>query len=204
MKAFNRPPLILASASPRRLQLLKQIGILPDEVMASDIDEGPHKNEIPTIYAPRIAREKALVIAANHRQSIVLAADTVVACGRRILPKAEDEKSARMCLSLLEGRRHRVYTSVVVAYGDKIREVLVRTDVRFARLSSKDIDAYIATNEWHGKAGGYAIQGCAEAFIPWIGGSYSNVVGLPLTETAQLLYNIQQEASRPTNPQREQ
>ena len=183
----TRPRLILASASPRRLQLLKQIGIAPAQVVAADIDEAPQKNELPAKYAVRMAAEKAVVVATQHTNDLVLAADTVVACGRRILPKAEDEKTARKCLDLLSGRRHRVYTAVCVMIGDKKHECLVQTHVRFNRLGEKEISAYILSNEWHGKAGGYAIQGTAEAFIPWIGGSYSNVVGLPLAETAKLL-----------------
>ncbi|MDE3060091.1 MAG: septum formation protein Maf, partial [Pseudomonadota bacterium] len=153
----------------------------------AEIDEVPSKTELPDKYALRMAQGKAAVVAAKHLDAIVLAADTVVACGRRILPKAEDEKTARQCLTLLSGRRHRVYTAVCVAHKETSRSKLVMTQVRFPRLSVKDINAYIASGEWHGKAGGYAIQGKAETFIPWISGSYSNVVGLPLMETAQML-----------------
>ena len=183
----NHPRLILASASPRRLQLLKQIDITPDEVIAADIDETPRKGELPAMYVQRVAQEKAAFIAKQYPDAIVLAADTVVACGRRILPKAEDETTARKCLSLLSGRRHRVYTAVCVISGGKTHQQTVQTHVRFSRLGSKDIAAYIASGQWQGKAGGYAIQGIAELFIPWIGGSFSNVVGLPLAETQGLL-----------------
>ena len=189
MSDTKRPRLILASASPRRLQLLKQIGITPDDIIPADIDETPLKNELPAIYAQRVADAKAALIAQANPQAIILAADTVVACGRRILPKAEDEITARKCLTLLSGRRHRVYTALCVIAGGKKQSKLVQTHVRFSRLSTKEIAAYVASGEWHGKAGGYAIQGLAEAFIPWIGGSFSNVVGLPLAETKAMLVN---------------
>ena len=189
MSDTKRPRLILASASPRRLQLLKQIGITPDDNIPADIDETPLKNELPAIYAQRVADAKAALIAQANPQAIILAADTVVACGRRILPKAEDEITARKCLTLLSGRRHRVYTALCVIAGGKKQSKLVQTHVRFSRLSTKEIAAYVASGEWHGKAGGYAIQGLAEAFIPWIGGSFSNVVGLPLAETKAMLVN---------------
>lgn len=178
---------ILASASPRRLQLLKQVGIVPDAVVPANMDETPCKSESPDTYALRIAHAKAALVAAQHPEAVILAADTVVACGRRILPKAEDAKSAHQCLQLLSGRRHRVYTAVCVQLGNKQQSRLVMTQVRFARLSAKDIDAYVAGGEWEGKAGGYAIQGTAERFIPWINGSFSNVVGLPLAETCAML-----------------
>jgi septum formation protein len=179
--------LILASASPRRLALLAQIGIAPTAVLPADIDETPLKGELPDAYVQRIARQKAVTVATQKPEALVLAADTVVACGRRILPKAEDERTARKCLELLSGRRHRVITAVALAQGDKMREKSVMTVVRFKRLSTQEIDAYIASNEWHGKAGGYAIQGLAAAFIPSINGSYSNVVGLPLAEVKVML-----------------
>lgn len=181
------PKLILASASPRRLALLKQIGIVPGMVSPADIDETPLKAEIPTVYAKRIARAKAELIAKKFPDAVVLAADTVVACGRRILPKAEDAKTAKQCIEILSGRRHRVLTAVCVIHNGKVREKLVMTQVAFAPMSKKEIDAYVATNEWQGKAGGYAIQGHAEAHIKWISGSYSNVVGLPLKETRTML-----------------
>ena len=180
-------PLILASASPRRLQLLQQIGITPHQVIVSSIDETPHKNESPPLYAKRIAMEKALAVAAKHPDAIILAADTVVACGRRILPKAEDENSVRKCLQLLSGRRHRVMTAICLKTPKGLSQKLMLTQVQFSRLREADITQYIASREWDGKAGGYAIQGLAAGFIPRINGSYSNVVGLPLAETLQML-----------------
>ncbi|MDE3038814.1 MAG: septum formation protein Maf, partial [Pseudomonadota bacterium] len=143
--------------------------------------------ELPDKYALRCAKAKALAVSAKYPDAVVLAADTVVACGRRILPKAEDAETARHCLTLLSGRRHRVYTAICVAHNNRHHTRLVMTQVRFSRLSAKDIDAYVASSEWHGKAGGYGIQGKAEAFIPWVSGSYSNIVGLPLAETAAML-----------------
>lgn len=182
-----RPQFILASASPRRLALLKQIGIAPDQVIPADIDETSLKAEIPAQYAKRIARAKADLIAKQFPDAVVLAADTVVACGRRILPKAEDTNTAKTCLEILSGRRHRVLTAVCIIHAGKVREKLVMTQVSFARLGKKDIETYVATHEWQGKAGGYGIQGRAEAHIKWISGSYSNVVGLPLAETSTML-----------------
>jgi septum formation protein len=182
------PILVLASASPRRLELLRQIGIVPDRVDPADIDETPGRDELPPAHVVRLAEAKARIVQPRHPGAFILAADTVVACGRRILPKAEDEATARACLTLLSGRRHRVYGGVALMTPSgetAIRRVV--TQVAFKRLSKTELDAYLATGEWHGKAGGYAIQGCAAAFIPWIAGSYSNVVGLPLSETAQLL-----------------
>ena len=185
--ASPKVDLILASASPRRLELLAQIGITPTQVVAADIDETPHKNELPLAYAERIAREKALAVQKLHPEALILAADTVVYCARRILPKAETLEQARACLTRLSGRRHRVTTAVAVVKSGNVKLKLVTTMVRFKRLSKQDIETYLATIEWHGKAGGYAIQGCASAFIPAINGSYSNVVGLPLAETAAML-----------------
>ena len=180
------PRLILASASPRRRELLARLGVEPDCVAPADIDESPLKGELPRVYAQRMAREKALAVAADG--AFVLAGDTVVACGRRILPKAEDEATARQCLELLSGRRHRVLSAIALAAPDgTLRERLSETQLKFKRLSAGEIDAYIASGEWHGKAGGYAIQGMAEALIPWIQGSHSAVVGLPLYETRALL-----------------
>ncbi len=184
---MSHAPFILASASPRRLQLLKQAGLVPYKVAAADIDESPLKNEIPIDYAARIASAKAEKIERENPGAIILAADTVVALGRRILPKAEDEKTAKTCLELLNGRRHRVHTAITLIANGKPRHALVTTHVKVNRLTAKEIAAYVATNEWHGKAGGYGIQGIAETFIPWIGGSYSNVVGLPIAETCKLL-----------------
>jgi septum formation protein len=181
--------LILASASPRRLELLAQIGVVPTAVTAPAIDETPARDELPRLYAQRIARAKA--VACAKPGDFVLAADTVVAVGRRILGKAEDEATARKCLILLSGRRHHVITCVVVQAPDgRTSERVVDSDVIFARLEQARIDAYLAGGEWHGKAGGYAIQGRAAAFVRSISGSYSGVVGLPLFETAQLLRGL--------------
>jgi septum formation protein len=182
------PPLVLASASPRRAELLRQVGIVPAAIDPAAVDEAPRPREQPAALAARLARAKAEAIAARHRGALVLAADTVVALGRRMLPKAETEAEARHCLELLSGRRHRVLTAVCLAApGGRISERLSVTAVRFKRLHAAEIDAYVAGGEWRGKAGGYAIQGQAAAFIPWIGGSHSNVVGLPLYETLALL-----------------
>lgn len=182
-----RKSLILASASPRRRALLAQIGITPDAIIAPDLDESPHPRELPADYARRIAREKAALVAASAPEAAVLAADTVVACGRRILPKALEEHEARACLALLSGRAHRVLTAVCLFADGKQRERLVETRVAFKRLSEAEIRAYLAGGEWHGKAGGYAVQGQAAVFIRLLTGSYSGVVGLPLYETAALL-----------------
>ena len=184
-------PLVLASASPRRLDLLRQIGIVPDAVDPADIDETPLKGELPPAHVVRLAEAKARAVAPRHPGAFVLAADTVVACGRRILPKAENEATARGCLAMLSGRRHRVYGGVaVLTPGGEIGLRRVLSQVAFKRLSALELDTYIASGEWHGKAGGYAIQGQAAALIPWVSGSYSNVVGLPLFETAQLLRGL--------------
>ncbi len=178
---------VLASASPRRVQLLAQIGIAPDTIIDAGIDETPKKNEIPVKYALRCAETKAAIAIAQYKNDVVLAADTVVACGRRILHKTDDEKTAAKYLKLLSGRRHRVHTAVCVFSHGKTAARLVTTHVKFKRLTDKDIARYIASGEWKGKAGAYAIQGLAEGFIPWINGSYSNVVGLPLAETSTML-----------------
>ncbi len=186
---MTAPTLVLASASPRRLALLAQIGIVPDRVIGSDIDETPLRDESPRSHAQRLARAKAEAVA--EPTSYVLAADTVVAAGRRILPKAETEEQARRCLVLLSGRRHRVMTAVVLLAPDGRRgERLVQSVVGFARLTERQIAAYLANGEWRGKAGGYAVQGRAAAFIRFLSGSYSSVVGLPLFETAQLLRGL--------------
>ena len=185
----GKPRLILASASPRRLALLAQIGVVPDGVAPAEIDETPQKDELPRPLAERLARAKAQAVA--RPGALVLAADTVVACGRRVLPKAEDAAQARACLELLSGRRHHVLTCVVLVAPDGRRtERVADSVVGFARLTRAQIDAYIDGGEWHGKAGGYAIQGHAAAFVRFLSGSYSNVVGLPLFETAQLLRGI--------------
>lgn len=180
------PRLILASASPRRRELLARLGVEPARIGGADIDETPLKGEIPRDYARRMAREKAQ--AAADADGFMLAGDTVVALGRRILPKAEDEATARRCLGLLSGRRHRVLSAIALLGPDgTLREQLSETVVIFKRLSNEEIDAYIASGEWHGKAGGYAIQGSAEGLISRIQGSHSGVVGLPLFETRALL-----------------
>lgn len=182
----SAPRLVLASASPRRRELLARLGVEPAGIAAADIDETPRKGEIPRDYACRMAREKALAVAAQDAH--VLAGDTVVALGRRVLPKAEDEATARRCLELMSGRRHRVLSAVALRAPDgTLRERLSETTVRFKPLSPAEIDAYVAGGEWHGKAGGYAIQGAAEGLIAWIEGSHSGVVGLPLFETRALL-----------------
>jgi septum formation protein len=178
--------LILASASPRRLALLAQIGITPDEVIAADIDETALKGETPRSLALRLARQKAEAV--KSLGAIVLAADTVVAVGRRVLPKAETEDEARECLRLLSGRSHRVYTGVAVKTpSGLVRARLVETRVAFKVLSAAELESYIASNEWHGKAGGYAAQGLAGRYITSLIGSYSSVIGLPLYETANLI-----------------
>lgn len=180
--------MILASASPRRLELLARLGVAPLSIDPADIDETPLKGELPRSYAQRMAREKGLAVAARHPGSIVLSADTVVAVGRRILPKAESEDEARACLSLISGRRHRVHSAVaVIDAGGTLRERLSTSVLSFKRLGTAEIDAYIASGEWQGKAGGYAIQGRAEAFVRQLQGSHSGVMGLPLFETRALL-----------------
>jgi nucleoside triphosphate pyrophosphatase len=182
------PPLVLASASPRRLELLRQVGLTPDCIDPADIDETPRRGELPRAHAIRLAQEKARAVMARHPGAFILAADTVVACGRRILPKIEDEANARSCLKLLSGRRHRVHGGIVAAGPDgRLTSRRVDSQVAFKRLSETEIEAYLRTGEWRGKAGGYAIQGQAAALIRWVCGSYSNVVGLPLFETVQLL-----------------
>lgn len=183
--------LVLASASPRRLDLLRQIGLIPGAVDPADLDETPAKSELPAPHATRLAREKAVAVAPRHPGRYVLAADTVVACGRRILPKAEDERTAKRCLDLLSGRRHRVHGGLVLLEPDgRIHTRTVTSIVTFKVLDHDEIAAYLASGEWQGKAGGYAIQGLAAAFVRYLGGSYSNVVGLPLFETAQLLKGV--------------
>lgn len=185
-----KPRLVLASASPRRLALLAQIGVTPDEVVVADVDETPHKGETPRALAARLARAKAGAVVAAA--AIVLAADTVVAVGRRVLPKAETESQARTCLDLLSGRSHRVYTAVAVKLADgQMRERLAEARVTFKRLSARETEAYVASGEWTGKAGGYAAQGLAGRYITRIVGSYSAVVGLPLYETANLIEGAQ-------------
>lgn len=180
--------LILASASPRRKDLLAQIGIIPDQIIPADINETPRAEELPLQYVRRMADEKAAAVAAKYSDNVVLAADTIVMVGRRILGKPVDAKDAAQMLKLMSGRRHNVCTAVcVIAPGQKPKSRVVETMVQFKRLSDTEISGYIASGEWEGKAGGYAIQGLAEAFVKGINGSHSNVVGLPLLEITQLL-----------------
>jgi septum formation protein len=180
--------LILASASPRRVELLAQLGIAPDAIDPAEVDETPRAREAPEAIARRLARDKAAAVAARHDGAFVLAADTVVALGRRVLGKPEDKTEAAKFLRLLSGRRHRVIGAIcIVDPRGTFHDRTVTTVVRFKRLSEAEIARYIAAGEWHDKAGGYAIQGRAAAFVAWISGSYSNVVGLPLHETAMML-----------------
>ena len=180
--------LVLASASPRRLDLLARIGVVPDAVDPPDIDESVPKGELPREHAARLAREKAQAVAERHPDALVLAADTVVAVGRRILPKVEDEATLRACMALLSGRRHRVMTGVALAIpGGEVRTRLVETMIAMKRLNPREVDYYASHGEWRGKAGGYALQGYGEVYVRHIAGSYSNVVGLPLAETRVLL-----------------
>ncbi len=182
------PPLVLASASPRRLALLAQIGVAPQAVLPAELDETPHHAEIPRLLARRLAAAKAEAVAALRPDALVLAADTVVGLGRRILPKAETPEEVAACLKLLSGRRHRVLTGLcLVAPGGKKAQRVVETAVQFKRLSAAEIAGYVAAGEGIGKAGGYAIQGRADLFVTQLQGGYSNVVGLPLHETAALL-----------------
>lgn len=178
--------LILGSASPRRKDLLAQLGIIPDAILPPDIDEDPKKAELPRPYCARLAREKAQAVVAGD-EDVVLCADTTVALGRRILGKPANVAEAASFLTLLGGRRHQVITAVAVRRGPRIwcREVV--TDVKMKRLSDLELNTYLTSQEWQGKAGGYAIQGLAGAFIPWISGSFTGVVGLPVAETAALL-----------------
>lgn len=181
-------PLVLASASPRRRDLLAQVRLAPDTIDSAELDETPLLRETPVRHALRLAEAKARAVAARHPNAFVLGADTVVACGRRILPKALDEATARRCLLLLSGRRHRVIGGIaVVDPGGTLSRRLAESVVTFKRLTAEEIDDYIAAGEWQGKAGGYAIQGLAARFVRALSGSYSNVVGLPLYETVALL-----------------
>jgi septum formation protein len=191
---IGRPKLVLASGSPRRVALINQVGIEPDALRPTDLDETPQRGELPRACANRLARAKAKAaletvrIDEELKGSYILSADTVVAVGRRILPKAELIDEAARCLRLLSGRNHRVHTGVcLVTPAEAFRQRLVETRVRFKRLSEEDIEAYLASGEWRGKAGGYAAQGIAGGFIVKIVGSYSNIVGLPLYETTTLL-----------------
>jgi len=190
--AETHQTLILASASPRRQDLLLQVGITPDQICPADIDETPRHAETPAELVVRLAEAKARAVAALYPDAIILAADTVVACGRRILPKAEDEATAQRCLRMLSGRRHRVYGGIcVLAPGvDKPRMRRVMTAVQFKRLSHAEEHLYLQSGEWNGKAGGYAIQGLAGRFVTAINGSYTNVVGLSLPEVTHLLASV--------------
>lgn len=179
--------LVLASASPRRLGLLAQIGLVPAAVVPAEVDESPRKDELPPELALRLAEAKARAVATLHPAAVVLGADTTVALGRRNLPKAENELVACKCLTLLSGRRHRVHTAIAVVTRGAVRTRLVSTVVSVKRLTPDEIAWYLASGEWHGKAGGYAIQGRFAALVKSINGSYSNVVGLPLYETATML-----------------
>ncbi|WP_029002943.1 Maf-like protein [Azorhizobium doebereinerae] len=188
----DRVQLVLASGSPRRLALLNQAGIEPDRLMPADVDETPERGELPRRLALRLAQQKGELVAERAREAgmpaLVLAADTVVAVGRRILPKPELQDEAEACLRLLSGRAHRVFTGIcVVSAKGRARTRLVETRLRFKRLSHDDINAYLACGEWRGKAGGYAIQGIAGSFVVKLSGSYTGVVGLPLAETIALL-----------------
>ena len=188
MSGSTSPILILASASPRRLDLLATIGVVPDHVSPADIDETPHKNEIPKPHALRLAVEKARAIHPSHKRAYILAADTVVGVGRRILPKAEDRETAKQCLELLSGRSHRVFTGVcLIAPNGKALSRVVETRLKMKRLSASELKYYIESGEWDGKAGGYGVQGLAGAYISNMIGSYSNVVGLPVYETRHML-----------------
>jgi septum formation protein len=180
--------LVLASASPRRLDLLARLGVVPDAVVPAEIDETPRKGELPVRYACRMAAEKAAAVAAHEAGALILAADTVVAAGRRILPKTETGEEARAALGLLSGRRHRVHSAVtLIDAAGTVRHRLSTSIVTFRRFGPDELDAYLASGEWRGKAGGYAIQGRAEALVRALSGSHSGVVGLPLYETRALL-----------------
>ncbi|HEY0601192.1 Maf family protein [Brevundimonas sp.] len=182
-----RPELVLASASPRRVELLALVGVTPDRIEPADIDETPLKDETPPRLAARLARSKAAVAAGRAPEAVVLAADTVVAVGRRLLEKAADEAEAVRFLKLLSGRNHRVFTGVAVAAGGVVRHRVVEARVSVKPLSDAEIAAYVASGEWRGKAGGYGVQGRAAAFVTRIVGSYTAIVGLPLHETVNLL-----------------
>ncbi|NIZ62331.1 septum formation protein Maf [Sedimentitalea sp. CY04] len=189
---------ILGSGSPRRLELLAQLGVSPDDVRAPDIDETPHKSELPRAYCNRIAREKVMAVRAES-EDLVLCADTTVALGRRILGKPENAGEAAEFLLALSGRRHRVITAIALRRGDKVWEKDVVSQVRMKRLSDLELNTYLASNDWQGKAGGYGIQGPAGALIPWISGSFTGIVGLPLAETSNMLlaagYPLHKEAA---------
>jgi septum formation protein len=188
---MEKQRLVLASASPRRLDLLRQVGLEPDGIVPAEVDERALKSELPRQTAQRLAKEKAAAVAASRPDAYVLAADTIVAVGRRALPKADSRDDVRDCLNLLSGRSHRVFTGLYVQAPDG-RTVgrLVESRLRFKRLTDREVEAYLASGEGQGKAGGYAIQGRAAAFIPSLQGSYTAVVGLPLYETLSLLKGL--------------
>jgi nucleoside triphosphate pyrophosphatase len=188
MSSSKTPQLILASASPRRRELLARLGVVPNAIVPADIDEEPSKDEIPKPHALRLAIGKAQAVTPQHKGAFILSADTVVGVGRRILPKAEDMETAKHCLELLSGRSHRVFTGVclITPDGRQIDKV-VETRLKMKRLSDIEMTTYLDSGEWDGKAGGYGIQGLAGAFISHISGSYSNVVGLPVFETRNML-----------------
>ena len=187
MAVHKSPKFVLASASPGRRDLLAQIGVSPDEIIPAGIDETPRKNELPRLHSARLACEKAQAVARSNPKALVLAADTVVSVGRRILPKAETGAQVRECLGFLSGRSHRIHTGICIISPNGERSRIVETRLKMKRLSKAEIGAYIKSGEWQGKGGGYGIQGRADAFILQIIGSYSNVVGLPLYETRNLL-----------------
>lgn len=188
---------ILGSGSPRRLELLAQIGVVPDDVRAPDINETPQPRELPRPYCARMAREKVQAVPCGATD-IVLCADTTVAVGRRILGKPEDVAEAEAFLRLMSGRRHKVITAVAVKCGDRLWQRDVQSTVRMKVLAEDELRAYLASEDWRGKAGGYGIQGAASAFIPWISGSFTAIVGLPLSETANLLRAAGHPLYRPT------
>ena len=183
-----RLQLVLASQSPRRLELLARLGLVPAIIEPADIDETPRKSEPPLALVRRLAQEKAVHVGQRHAGCVILAADTVVAAGRRILPKVEDEAGARHCLQILSGRRHKVLTAIcVIDARGQLRQRLSQSSVRVDRLRPADMDAYIASGEWRGKAGGYAIQGRFEAHVLWMEGSFSGIMGLPLADARRML-----------------
>jgi len=201
MEHGGAPRLILASASPRRRELLAQIGLTPDAVDPADIDEGPLPRELPRRHALRLAEAKARAVSPRHSGAFILGADTVVACGRRILPQAGDAEIARRCLELLSGRRHHVFGGIaVIAPDGSCVTRCADSVVTFRRLERVELDEYLASRDWEGKAGGYAIQGLAARFVRFLGGSYSNVVGLPLFETLALLAGRGYEPARRMRP----
>ena len=190
-KNYNNKHFILASGSPRRSDLLEQIGIKPDLILSPDIDESTEAKELPLTYVKRLALKKNIVFRNKYPNSIILSADTIVSTGRFILPKADNIVMAEMCLRKLSGRRHKVYTSFVLSEPNNILKTkTVQSIVKFKRLDKKEISYYLSSNEWQGKAGGYAIQGFASSFINFISGSYSNIVGLPLAELYRMLISI--------------